>query len=175
MFVLSLIGIIPVINYRRYQKNYNQRIIKLYGYKIFKFIINQVSSGIKIGDAIQGLHHIVMEPKLKETLIHMAAIYHQTNEINLALDTLRKSYDGEEVESLCTALQQGLQSGTQAEMLEKMESMLFKKYLFFIKYETQLRKRRSVLAVLAYCIVIVLMISIPMVLDMFDALDEIFI
>lgn len=176
LFILfSLVSAIVYINIKRRKKERKNKAIKFYGYKIFKFLINQISSGILIGDAIQGIHRIVLDSHLKKTLIHMAALYHQTNDIQLALKALEQEYKGEEVNALCSVLYQGLQSGTHSDTLEKMENLLFKKYLFFIKYETKLRKRRSILSVLLYCVIIVLMVSIPMILDMLDALDKIFI
>lgn len=152
----------------------NQRVIEFYGYKIFKFIINQISSGILVSDALQSMFLIVRDLKLKNCLIEVSAYYAHTTDLNSALMILKDSYTGVEVDTLCVAIEQGIQTGGNFETLIKMEELLFKKYIFQIKHDTELRKKRGILAVLLLCMVIVLMVAIPIAMDILEAFDQIF-
>lgn len=151
-----------------------QRMIQFYGYKIFKFIINQISSGILVSDALQSMFLIVKDLKLRRCLIEVSAYYAHTTDIQNALDILKQSYSGIEVETLCVAIEQAIQTGSNFETLVKMEELLFKKYIFQIKHDTELRKKRGILAVLLLCIVVILLIAVPIILDIVSAFNQIF-
>ena len=151
-----------------------KRMIGYYGYKIFKFLMNQTSSGIKISDALQGLYRIVKDKDLRKHLIGVSACYGQTANLHESLNHLKLSYKGVEVDTLCVAIEQGIDTGTNYETLVKMEALLFKKYLYQIKQDSVLRKKRGLLAALYLCIIVVLMVGIPILMDMVSAFNKIF-
>jgi len=151
-----------------------KRIIEFNGYKIFKFIMNQVSSGILISEAIKSMYRIVDQPELKQCLIDVSAYYAKTTDLRGSLDILRNRYKGMEVDTLCIAIEQGIHTGTNYDTLKRMELLLFKKYIYQIKLETKLRKKKSILTVLVLCTIMILMVSIPVVIDMINAFNQIF-
>lgn len=156
------------------RKKRKAKVIAYYGYKIFKFLINQTSSGIKVSDALQDLYQIVDDEELRQHLIDVSACYGHTADLHQALDVLKVHYKGVEVQTLCVAIQQGIDTGCNYETLIKMEGLLFKKYIYQIQKDTILRKKRGVLATLYLCIIVVLMVAVPIVLDMLTAFDKIF-
>jgi len=151
-----------------------KRVIEFNGYKIFKFIMNQISSGILISDAIKSMYKIVDDTDLKQCLIDVSAYYSKTTDLKSSLDILKTAYKSMEVDTLCIAIEQGIYTGTNYETLKRMESLLFKKYIYQIKHETKLRKKRSILSVLLLCMIMILMVAIPVVLDMMNAFNQIF-
>lgn len=151
------------------------KVIEFNGYKIFKFILNQLSSGVLISDTIKSMYMVVTDTKLKSCLIDVSAYFIQTSDIVLSLDILKSQYRGIEVDTLCIAISQGMDTGKNLETMERMEVLLFKKYVFHIKRETESKRHLSFFAVLLFCAIVVLMLSIPMLLDIFDAFNKIFI
>lgn len=161
--------------YIKYKKKKEQSLIEYYGYKIFKFLINQVSSGILISDAIKSMYRIVDEKNLKKTLIEVSAYYSKTTDLSASLEILKNKYKGIEVDTLCMAIEHGIYTGANYETLRKMEQLLFKRYINQIKLETRWRKKRSILSVLLLCSIMILMIAIPVVMDMLEAFNQIFL
>lgn len=160
---------------KRYLMKNRKRLIEFYGYKIFKFLMNQVSSGILVSDAIKSMYRIVDDKYLKESLIEVSAYYSKTTNLHEALDMLKQTYAGIEVDTLCMAIEQGIYTGANYETLKKMEQLLFKRYIYQIKLETRWRRKRSILSVLLLCTILILMISIPVILDMMAAFNQIFL
>jgi len=176
LYFLSLILIFLLHHcYKRWLVKRQKNIIEFYGYKIFKFLINQISSGILISDAIKSMYRVVNEKNLRATLIDVSAYYAKTSDLLASLDILKERYKGMEVDSLCMAIEHGMYTGTNYETLKKMEQLLFKKYINQIKLETRWRKKRSIISVLLLCSIMIFMIAIPVVIDMMEAFNQIFL
>lgn len=174
--VISILIYIVVFNiFLRLKVSERNRIIEFNGYKIFKFLLNQISSGILVTDAIKSMYMIVNDSKLKSCLIDVSAYYIQTTDIIKSLDILKEQYRGIEVDTLCIAIQQGVFTGKNCETMNRMEALLFKKYIYHIKRETDAKRHKSFLAVLILCLIIILMISIPIIIDILNAFNQIFI
>lgn len=147
--------------------------IEFYGYKIFKFLLNQISSGIIINDAIKSIYMVVNDEKLRTCLINVSAYYTQTNNIKDALKIFTDEYKGVEVDTLYIAITQGIYTGDNFETMKRMEALLFKRYIYHIKTETDNKRHQSFLAVLLFCIVIIMIVSVPILMDIFEAFDQI--
>jgi len=176
LYFLSLV--LYFLVYHCYQRRLVQRhknMIEFYGYKIFKFLINQISSGILISDAIKSMYRVVDEKNLRKTLIDVSAYYAKTSDLAVSLNILKERYKGMEVDSLCMAIEHGMYTGTNYETLRKMEQLLFKRYINQIKLETKWRKKRSIISVLLLCSIMIFMIAIPVVIDMMEAFNQIFL
>lgn len=178
-WVLGLALYFFIVTYRRWivgdLVKKRKQIIEFNGYKIFKFLLNQISSGILVSDAIKSMYRIVEDPELKQCLIDVSAYYSKTTDLTKSLEILKEQYKSMEVDTLCIAIEQGIYTGTNYETLKRMEALLFKRYIYQIKLETKWRKKKSILSVLLLCTVMILMIAIPVVMDMMNAFNQIFI
>jgi hypothetical protein len=152
-------------NNRSFQKN---------AYKIYKFLNNQVSSGIRISEALKNLYMIIDDYNMKKVLIRFSAIYIQTTNIDLALKEFDKYYSTQESESLCICIKQGITSGDSSNLLMRQEEMMFSKYVNYIQLETELQRHKGLICVTLLCVIVILMIGIPLMLDMNRALTKIF-
>lgn len=171
LVLLTLYSMIkPIIKRKR-----NKSLIEFYGYKIFKYLMNQISSGIRISESIKYMYRVVEDSELRQCLIEISAHYSRTSDISLSLNILREAYKGLEVDTLCLAIEQGLYTGTNYETLKKLEALLFKRYINQIKLETGWRKKRSILSVLLLCTIMVLMIAVPVVINIMEAFNQIFL
>lgn len=146
-----------------------------YIYKIYKYLHNQISSGVKATDAIKTVYEVVDDSQLKNVLIRLAARYELTLDIDNALGDFRANFDIQEVETLCVALKQGVETGDNQELLARQEDVMFKKYFNFIQAETDGCKTRSLLAVAMFTAIVVIMIVVPLFNDMSAAVSKIFI
>lgn len=174
LIVLILLYLLwPSIQKFRLKKR-RSRVLSFYGYKIFKYILNQLSSNIYVSDTIQSLYMVVDDHELRQTLIDLSAHYVQTSNLEEALSILKRTYKGLEIDTLCVAIEQGIKTGTNFETLVRMEELLFKKYIYQIKRETELKRKRGIISVMLLCTVIVLMIAIPVIMDIILAFNQIF-
>ncbi|HHW32031.1 MAG TPA: hypothetical protein GXX20_10235 [Clostridiaceae bacterium] len=144
-------------------------------YKIYKYLHNQISSGVRVTDAVKTVYEVIEDKKLRNILIRLAATYELTLDIDKALGEFKSNYDTPESETLCVALKQGVLTGDNRELLARQEDIMFNKYFYYIQAETDNCRFKSAAAVGLFCSVIVIMILIPMIMDVTDAVRRIFI
>jgi len=149
----------------RFQKNI---------YKIYKYLHCQVSSGVRVTDAVKTVYEVIEDKGLKEILVQLAARYELTQDIDASLDEFKSNFDAQEAETLCVALKQGIVTGDNRELLARQEEMMFSKYFNYIQAETDSCRTRSVIAAAIYTAIIVAMIAVPLFNDVTDAAGRIF-
>ena len=143
-------------------------------YKIYKYLYNQISSGIKATDAIKTVHQVIDDKDLKGILVRMAGRYELTSDLDKSLEEFRESFDLHEVETLCTALKLGVDTGDNREMLARQEEIMFRKYFNYIQAETDSFKTRSLAAAVLFTVIIVVMITVPLMQEAGSSVDRIF-
>lgn len=168
------IFVITEFNFRNKEKALKLSLEK-YAYKIYKYLHNQITSGIKVTDAIKNVYEVIDDKRLKSVLIRMAARYELTMDIDSALDEFKSVYDTQETESFCIAIKQGILTGDNSELLARQEDIMFKKYFNYIQAETDSRKTKSLIAAGVFIAIIVIMILIPLLFEAAGALGKIFI
>lgn len=146
-----------------------------YIYKIYKYLHNQISSGVRPTDAVRSVYEVTDDKELRGILIRLAARYELTLDIDAALEEFRSNFDAHEAETLCVALKQGIETGDNKELLARQEDVMFKKYFNYIQAETDSCRNRSLAAAAAFIAIVVVMIIVPMLRDAGDAIGKIFI
>jgi len=145
-----------------------------YGYKIYKYLHNQIASGIKVTDAIKTVYEVIEDRDLKKVLLRMSARYELTLDIDAALDEFRSVCDSQEGESFCIAVKQGILTGDNRSLLAKQEDIMFKKHFNYIQVETDALKTKSIVAAVVFTAIIVMMILVPFLFESADAVGKIF-
>ncbi len=173
LLAMLLIIIVELV-VRREKRKINLKFQK-YIYKIYKYLHNQISSGVKVTDAVKTVYEVIDDSQLRSVLIRLAACYELTLDIDHALEDFRGNFDINEAETLCVALKQGIETGDNQELLARQEDVMFKKYFNYIQAETDNCKNRSLLAVAMFTAIVVIMIIVPLLSDMTDAVGKIFI
>lgn len=148
--------------------------LQRYIYKIYKYLHNQVSSGIKVTDAVRSVYEVIEDRELKDVLIRLAARYELTLDIDTALEEFRERFAVHEAETLCVALKQGVETGDNQEILARQEDVMFKKYFNYIQAETDGCKTRSMIAAAMFTAIVVIMIVVPLFNDASEAVVKIF-
>lgn len=146
-----------------------------YIYKLYKYLHNQISSGVKPTDAVRSAYEIIEDKELREVLVRLAARYELTLDIDIALEEFRSNFEAHEAQTLCIALKQGVETGDNSELLAKQEDVMFKKYFNYIQAETDSCRNRSIVAATVFVAIVVVMIIVPMIKEVSQGVGQIFI
>lgn len=143
-------------------------------YKIYKYLHNQLSSGVHPYDAISTAHEVIEDKDIRHYLIILASTYEMTKDIHLALKDFLSRVQSEDAEALAEALRQGIQTGENKKTLQRQEKLMFHRYLDYIKAETDACRMKSALAAVAFMLVVVIMICIPLLGEVEAGVKSIF-
>ena len=168
--VFCTVGYVMRRRKRRITMKFNR-----YIYKIYKYLHNQISSGIKPTDAIKTVYLIVEDRELCDILTQLAARYELTLDIDEALKEFQSNFDIQEAETLCVALKQGVETGDNQDLLARQEQFMFNRYFNYIQAETDSCRLRGTLSVLMFAAIMVIMIAVPLFKDVVDATARIFL
>lgn len=178
-FIRSLAGAVIVyiiidMMMRTEKRKRNQK-FQLNAYRIYKYLHNQTTAGVKTTDAIKTVYEVADDIVLKEALIKMAASFELTMDIDRASEELLNIFDTNDAQTLCASLKLGVDTGDNTEILARQEELMFKKYFNYIQAETDSCRTRCVLAAILFTSIIVIMISIPLLKDVTNSVEKIFV
>mgnify|MGYP005848800281 CR=1 FL=1 len=170
---LSLFAIVEAVAAME-KKKHNMKLQRCI-YKVYKYLHNQISSGVKVTDAVKTMHEAADDREIKNIMIRIAAVYELTMDMDSALGELKSSFDSQEVETLCTALKQGVLTGDSGELLERQENVMFNRYFNHIQAETDGCRIKSAIAAAVFAAIVVIMIAVPMLNEIGEAAGKIFV
>jgi Flp pilus assembly protein TadB len=174
MAAVLLINVIMELVVKSNTRKVNLRFQKCI-YKIYKYLHNQISSGVKPTDAVRSVYEVTEDKELRGILVRLAARYELTLDIDSALEEFKSNFDTHEAQTLCIAIKQGIETGDNKELLAKQEDIMFKKYFNYVQAETDSCRNRSVAAATVYAAIVVVMIIVPMLSEVNQAIGNIFI
>lgn len=146
-----------------------------HAWRIYRYLHNQISSGIKITDAVTTVYETVNDPEIKKVLVKFSAAFQLTMNIQESLDEIASKFGGNEAATLCMAVREGVKTGDSGDMLKRQEDVMFNKYFNRIEAETERSRTMCIFSALMFCSILVIMASVPVIMDLLDALDSIFI
>lgn len=144
-------------------------------YRLYKFLHNQLSAGVQPKECMASLHRIVQEPFLKKRLKALGSMYSQTLDFNIAFKEVSEYYGGTDVDAFKIAIQQGLEMGDNLNTIEKQESLMFSKYMNYLQLETNREKIKTLLIVTIFCAIIIFMVGLPLLMELDEAIQLLFI
>jgi Flp pilus assembly protein TadB len=143
-------------------------------YKIYRFIHEQVSSGISLPDALKGLPSAIRDPVVQPVLVRFSALYALTLDFDRAFDIVRESFGEDETRMLGAQIRQSLQSGVAGSSMARMEELLFVRTYTLLQEETN-RMRSTLVWIVAGALVPVLIIFLyPMLFEALAATRSVF-
>ncbi|HBQ64712.1 MAG TPA: hypothetical protein DD727_07295, partial [Clostridiales bacterium] len=142
-------------------------------YRIYRYLSNQVSSGVHPMDALKTVYRIPRDTEIREWLISLSARLELTHDLEAAFQPFRERFRCMEVESLYTALYQGIHTGNAGDLLEKQEEYLFSKYMSRMQAETESSRYKAFFAALVFSSVLCILFAIPMIMQVGDAVNAI--
>jgi Flp pilus assembly protein TadB len=143
-------------------------------YRLYKFLHNQISAGVQPKESMASLYRIVKEPFLRERLQALGSMYSQTLDFEMSFNEISTYYEGADVNSFKIAIAQGISLGNNLTTLKKQEELMFSKYMNYLQLETNRQKAKTFFVVSIYCMIIILMIGLPLMMELAEALDMIF-
>lgn len=144
-------------------------------YRLYKFLHNQLSAGVQPKESMASLYRIVHEPFLRERLKALGSMYAQTLDFEIAFDEIAGYYGGSDVEAFKIAIKQGLDMGDNLNTIKKQEALMFSKYMNYLQLETNRQKIKTLVVVSIFCFIIIFMIGLPLMIELNQAIDLIFI
>ena len=144
-------------------------------YRIYKYLNNQISSGVPIREAIASVYEIVSDKEISTLLLKMGSLYIQLSDIDLALDDFKSNFNLQEADALAVAIKQGIDTGDNSNILERQEKTMFKKYINHIQAETKAQSNFVIGSAICFLSIIVILIAIPMYKDTIEGFSKIFI
>jgi Flp pilus assembly protein TadB len=142
-------------------------------YKLYYFLHSQISSGIKVTDAIKGLHEIADDPLIYNTFVKFVAQYELTLNIESSLKILRDSFSGYDCEMLCVSIEQCVNTGMAGKTLLKMEQIMFGKYFFYLQKDTEKYRTKLLISGLFAIVPVLMLFLMPMLFDAIQGFGQI--
>ncbi len=146
-----------------------------HAWRIYRYLHNQIASGIKITDAITTVYETVNDNDIRNILMKFSATFLLTMNIEEALREINERFGGNEAATLCMALREGVKTGDSELMLKRQEDVMFNKYFNRLEADTEKSRTYCILSAIMFCAILVIMASVPVVMDLIDALNSIFI
>ncbi len=143
-------------------------------YKIYRFLNMQISSGIKVTDAIRGLPEAVHDTYVKSILTRFSAVYELTYDLDQAAKEIHQAFGGQDAHMLIMHLHQAVKSGETGKSLLRMEELLFSRYFSHLQAESQRYKNQLIWIAVIGLIPIAAIILFPILSIAGDALQLIF-
>jgi Flp pilus assembly protein TadB len=143
-------------------------------YKIYRFLDEQVSAGIKVTDALRGLPEAVRDPIVQPILIQFVALYELTLDPDPSFAILRESFTGPDVDLLATHVRQCLQTGIAGRSLVRMEELLFTRTFGLLQQETRQIRTSLLLTALLALIPALLLFLYPLLHEAAQAVQTVF-
>lgn len=142
-------------------------------YKLYYFLHSQISSGIKVTDALKGLHEIADDPLIHNTFVKFVAQYELTLSLESSLKILRESFSGYDCEMLCVSIEQCINTGMAGKTLLKMEQIMFGKYFFYLQKDTEKYRTKLLISGLFAIVPVLMLFLMPMLFDAMQGFGQI--
>ncbi len=143
-------------------------------YKLYKYIINQSAAGVRPSDAMKKMYEVVEEKKLRRILMEACAKYSVSLDTDILSREILENIDTPEARSFAMTIRDRLFESRDRKLMERLEQLMFNRYFAYIQRDTDNLKTRCLITVVLLCSVIVVMILIPTIMDVQNALNSIF-
>lgn len=166
-------SVISAILIKARKKSYDS-VFQKNAYRIYKYIQNQISAGVRPVDALRNMHEVIEEKKLAKIFTEACAEYSVSYDASRLADNITDRIDTSESRSFSMSIRDGLFETRDSRLIERLEQMMFNRYFAYIQRMTDSLKTRCLITVILLCSIIVAMILVPTIMDVQNALDSIF-
>ncbi|MEI6132388.1 MAG: hypothetical protein WCQ41_06160 [Bacillota bacterium] len=143
-------------------------------YKIYKYLRSQVASGVTPLNAMKGVYQAVEDKEVSFALAAFIAKYELSRDLEQSSEELKKRFDVRETETLVVAFEQGIKTGDNSEILALQEAIMFDNYMNLLQEEHKKTGMLAFLAALMYAVGAAVILSIPMIVEMFNGFNMFF-
>jgi hypothetical protein len=143
-------------------------------FKIYRFLDQQLTAGIKITDSLKGLPEAVEDKTVHPVLLRFAALFELTLNLEKAFGEIRMAFRGTDSELLATHLGQCLQTGEAGRSLFRMEELLFSRYFNLMQAETQRIRFHLLLTAVLGILPGLILFMYPLISQAISAMQSVF-
>ncbi|MBP8990262.1 MAG: hypothetical protein KBG64_08590 [Clostridia bacterium] len=118
-------------------------------YKIYRFLDEQISSGVSVTDALRGLYETVRDPIVHPVLVKFTALYEMTLDFDLAFSVIEQNFGKRESDLLAAQIKQCLQTGIVGKSMVRLEELYFTRAFVLMQEETN--RIKTQLTLVAFC------------------------
>ena len=143
-------------------------------YRIYKYLYVQTCSGTRAEDILKNMYQMVSDKSLRKSLLQMAAIITQSNDVPKAIATFKKSIKHEDGEILVGILESITMTGLSKESFMRLDQMLFQKYLTQVRRDTRQIRKMYFFAVVCFVVAASGLLFFPLIDQMLKSAHIIF-
>lgn len=143
-------------------------------YRIYKYLYVQTCSGTRAEDILKNMYQMVSDKALRKSLLQMAAIITQSNDVHKAIATFKKSIKHEDGEILVGILESITMTGLSKESFMRLDQMLFQKYLTQVRRDTRQIRKMYFFAVVCFVVAASGLLFFPLIDQMLKSAHIIF-
>ena len=143
-------------------------------YRIYKYLYVQTCSGTRAEDILKNMYQMVSDKALRKSLLQMAAIITQSNDVHKAIATFKKSIKHEDGDILVGILESITMTGLSKESFMRLDQMLFQKYLTQVRRDTRHIRKLYFFSVLCFVVAASGLLFFPLIDQMLKSANIIF-
>lgn len=156
------------------KKNKRRDCFRKNAYKLYKYVFNQISAGVRPYNALKSMYRVVDDGKLRKILRDACAKYAVSMDEKLFADEIEEKINTGEAGDFASSIRNGLFESGDEKLLERMEKLMFNRYFAYVQRRTDSVRTKCLLAVVMLCVVVVAMVLVPTFLDVENAIESIF-
>lgn len=143
-------------------------------YRIYKYIYLQTSVGTREEDIYKSLYQVVTTPQLKSIIFQSGVAVAQSHDAEKGIEHMKKHLNCQEGLLLTQMLTHMRTSGLSLSALQRLDRLMFQKYIQYIRGETEAVKQKCFYAIVLMTLAITLLILAPLVHQMIRSIHLIF-
>ena len=174
LLVLLLLELIRRGRLKQYKRAFEAK-FNMNLYKIYRFLCTQLLSGHSAVEILRHIHLAAPDKDMKSALNAFTGAYFRTLDFDRASAELTQRYPTKASETLLIILRQGIESGEAVEMIQRQEEVMIQKYLESVSLEQEKLQFNLILLIAASGSITFAVMAIPLVLQMLEALESLFV
>lgn len=143
-------------------------------YKLYRYLVSQISAGVKPKDVIINMYKITEDKTLKKILAKASGAYAITLDGKSYAKILKQEIKTEDAARFAMILEEDLLYSDNENFLEKMEEMMFNRHFSYQQKKTEKIKRGCFLAVSVFMLIVIIMVALPLMNELMQGLKYIF-
>jgi hypothetical protein len=155
---------------RDFEARFNQNL-----YKIYRFLYTQLTAGLSPIEILRHIHLAATDVEMRSAITAFTGAYFRTLNFSRASKELLERYPNKESEILLTILRQGIESGDSLELIQRQEEVMTQRYLDAVVLETERVQTKTILMIVAAGGILLAIMGLPLILQMMEALNALFL
>lgn len=146
-----------------------------YIYYLYKFLIQQITAGVRTQDALSNMYIIVEDQNIREVLRKFSAAYQSTYDFSNSKKIIEHCFSHEDAVHFGNIVDEGIKTGDMLTALSRQEKLIFNKYIGYIEENSYVMRIKLTALIVINCFVMSLWIALPIILDFVEAAKGMFL